>query len=74
VLPPDVRLDNARLSYDDRLTLELRVRARDPAAYDLFLQRLSASPSFAGIVPGEEVRGPELSAVLRLWYREWDRP
>jgi hypothetical protein len=74
LLPPDVRLEDARLSYDDRLTLELRVRARDAAAYDLFLQRLSASPAFAGIVPGEEARGRELSAVLRLWHRDGDRP
>jgi hypothetical protein len=73
LLPADVRLDDVRLSYDERLTLELRVRARDTASYDRFLERLAASPRFAGIVPGEESRGPELTALLRLWYRAGGR-
>lgn len=74
LLPSDVRLGDVRLSYGDRLTLELRLRARDTAAYDLFLERLAASPRFAGIVPGDESRGRELTASLRLWYREGGRP
>ena len=70
LLPPDVRLDDVRLDYGARLSVELRVRARDAAAYDLFLERLAGSPRFVGVVPGDEARGRELTAVLRLSYRE----
>jgi hypothetical protein len=70
LLPAEVRLDDVSLAYDDRLTLELRVRARDAAAYDQFLARLAASPRFAAVVPGEETRGSELVASVRLAYRE----
>jgi hypothetical protein len=74
LLPAEVRLDEVRFAYDERLTLELRVRARNAEAYDQFLARLMGSPRFAGIVPGEESRGRELTASVRLAYRERGGP
>lgn len=66
LLPAQVRLDTLRLSYGDRLELELRVRARGPGAYDDFLQQLRTSGQFTEIMPGDEARGEELSASVRL--------
>jgi hypothetical protein len=71
LLPARVRLDSLRLSYGDRLELELRVRARGPREYDGFLQQLRSSGRFVEILPGDEVRGEqELSASVRLVRRE----
>lgn len=70
LLPAEVRVDQVSLAYDQRLTVELRVRARDAASYDVFLERLAASPRFTAIVPGEESRGSELAASVRLAYRD----
>jgi hypothetical protein len=68
-MPDAVRLESLSLDYRDRVLLEFSVRARTAAAYDAFLDRLTASPRFAEIVPGPEARGPELSASLRASYR-----
>jgi hypothetical protein len=70
LLPARVRLDSLRLSYGDRLELELRVRARGPEEYDGFLQQLRTSGRFSEILPGDEARGEELSASVRLVRRE----
>lgn len=74
MLPAEVRLDGLRLHYRDRLELSLRVRARRPEAYDRFLARLAASPLFSDVLPGEESRGDELTASLRLTYRDGATP
>jgi hypothetical protein len=74
LLPAQVRLDGLRLHYRDRLELSLRVRARRPEAYDRFLVRLAASPLFSDVLPGEESRGEELTASLRLTYRNGATP
>lgn len=74
LLPADVRLDDLHLRYGDRLELSLRVRARRPEAYDRFLARLAASPSFCDVQPGDESRAGELTASLRFAYREGGAP
>ncbi len=68
-LPPDVRLQSLDLDYRDRVLVDLRVEARTPEAYDLFLKRLSGSRRFREIVPGPENRDRVLSASVRASYR-----
>ncbi len=69
LLPPDVRLDGVALAYGDNLGIEARVVARHAASYDLFLKRLSESPSFTGIVPGAESRQSGVQASVQMRYR-----
>jgi hypothetical protein len=68
-MPPDVRVQSLDLDYRDRILVGLRVEARSPEAYDLFLKRLSESPRFREIVPGPEKRDGDLSATVRASYR-----
>lgn len=68
VMPGDVRLDGLSLEYGAALELQLRVVARDAAAYDLFLSRVEASPLFGGVTPGEENRDGEVRALVRARY------
>ncbi len=68
-MPPDVRVQSLDLDYRDRILVGLRVEARSPEAYDLFLRRLSESPRFREIVPGPEKRDGDLSATVRASYR-----
>jgi len=70
LLPPHVRLESLRLRYGERLELDLRVRAREPEAYDTFLEQLRTSGQFAEVMPGDEARGDEMSASVRLVRRE----
>jgi type II secretory pathway component PulL len=69
LMPSDVRLNGATLSYDEAVGLELTVSAREDASYDRFLERLAASPRFSDILPGSEARGGALSAPIRMRYR-----
>ena len=68
VMPPDVRLDALSLAYGDAVQLELRVVARDAAAYDHFLSRLESSPQFGSVSPGEENRDGEVRVLVRASY------
>ena len=72
LLPPEVRLEQLSLKYGTRLEVEMTVSARDAAAYDLFLERLGASPRFGEVSPGEENRAGEVKAQVRAAYREED--
>jgi len=65
---PDVRLSTVRLRYGERLSVDLRVEARAPAAYDAMLARLTSSDRFVGLAPGPEEREGELSAQLSARY------
>lgn len=67
-MPPDVRLESLDMDYRDRIFLDLRVRARTPEAYDLFLESLTRSGRFWEIVPGPESRSGEVSASVRASY------
>lgn len=69
LLPDAVRIVRLTLDYGNRLEVDVRVRARSASAYDLFLKRLSDSPLFADVVPGEESRDAEVQASLKMTYR-----
>ena len=70
LLPPEVRLEELSLKYGARLEIAMIVAARRAADYDLFLERLAASPRFGDVVPGMENRGGEVRAELKAAYRE----
>ncbi len=69
LMPRDVRLDSVALGYGERVELELTVVARGSSAYDLFLERLAESPSFADLTPGPENRDGEVRATVRVTHR-----
>ena len=69
LMPADVRLEDLALTYGETVQVEMRVRARTTAAYDLFLQALEGSPHFAGVLPLEESRGRPLRGSVRATYR-----
>jgi hypothetical protein len=69
LMPGDVRLQSLSLRYEEQVRLDLRVAARRAASYDLFLERLGASPAFADLVPGAESRERELRAAVVVTYR-----
>jgi len=68
LLPGDVRLDGLSLSYGERIELDLQVVARRARDYDLFLERLTASPRFEAVLPGPERREGEVRANVRAAY------
>jgi hypothetical protein len=69
LMPGDVRIDGATLSYGEPLGLQIDVAARNASSYDLFLDRLQRSPAFADVLPGEENRDGELRTSIRMSYR-----
>jgi hypothetical protein len=69
LLPGDVRLEGLSLTYGGRLQLEMRVSAREATSYDLFLDRLGRSPSFAEVLPGSENRQGEVHATVHAVWR-----
>jgi hypothetical protein len=69
LMPPDVRLDGLSLTYGETVQVEMQVRARTSAAYDMFLQALEASPQFTGVLPLEESRGRPMRGSVRATYR-----
>ena len=69
LLPSDVRLDSVTFQYGERLEIDAVAVARRPASYDVFLERLSASPLFGEIQPGPEARQGEMRGSLRLVYK-----
>jgi Tfp pilus assembly protein PilN len=69
LLPPDVRLESLSATYGDQVQVEMQVRARTSAAYDLFLQALEASPRFGGVLPLDESRGGQMRGAVRAFYR-----
>ena len=68
LLPPDVRLESVAFTYGARLEIEAQAVARRPAAYDLLLERLTASPLFGEVQPGAETREAEMKGTLRFVY------
>jgi hypothetical protein len=68
LLPGDVRLESVSLAYGAQLQVELRVAARRPASFDVFLDRLQRSPAFADVLPGDEDRTGDMRAVVRARY------
>lgn len=69
LLPGDVRLDGISLTYAADVKIDLRVAARTPSSFDLFLDRLQRSPSFAGVLPGEEDRRGQMRTTIHGRYQ-----
>jgi hypothetical protein len=67
-LPRDVRLEALTLRYGSELEVEMTLTARNPAAYEAFLDALESSPSFAGIAPGDESRDDAVRASVRARF------
>jgi Tfp pilus assembly protein PilN len=69
VLPPDVKLDSLAMTYGDGIALQMQVAAKSGGAYEVFLQRLEASPLFEDVIPGEEMRDGGVTASIQARYR-----
>jgi hypothetical protein len=68
-LPNDVKLVSIGLTYAKQIELDMRVTARRPEAYDEFLARLDASPSFRDIMPAAESREGAVTATVSARFR-----
>jgi hypothetical protein len=64
VLPRDTRLEGLTIDYEHGV-LELRVVAREAAAWDLLLDRLEREPRLRDVEPGPEARDAEVRSVVR---------
>jgi len=69
LMPEDVRLRSLSVRYADEVSLVAQVEAKGASAWDVFLDRLAASPHFARITPGPETRDGELRSSLRMVFR-----
>lgn len=69
LLSADVRLGSLTLAYADGVAIEAQVAARDARAYDGFIERLTASPQFTAVEPGEEAREGEIQARVKMTWR-----
>lgn len=71
VLPDDVRVERLDVSYEEAVSLDLRLVARDAAAWDVALDRLAQAASFEEVTPGPERREGELrTSVHARWKGE----
>jgi ABC-type amino acid transport substrate-binding protein len=67
-LPPDVRLEGIGLVYGRELAVELRVVARNAAAFDRLFEKLKAAQRLRDVVPGPESREGEVRTTVRaVW-------
>jgi Tfp pilus assembly protein PilN len=73
LLPGDVRLEALSLGYGEQVELELRVVAKNPASFDLFLDRLQGSASFLDVLPGDEDRRGDMRTTIRARYQAGGR-
>jgi hypothetical protein len=69
LLSADVRLASLTLAYADGVAIEAQVAARNARAYDGFIDRLTASPQFSAVEPGEETRDGEVQARVKMSWR-----
>jgi len=65
LLPADARLEGLSIDYADGGSLELRVVARDAAAWDRLLERLEQDPRLGDVEPGPETREGEVRSLVR---------
>jgi Tfp pilus assembly protein PilN len=65
VLPRDARLEGLSIDYQHGGLLELAVEAREAAAWDRLLDRLSRDPRFDDVRPGPESRDAEVKSTVR---------
>ena len=69
LMPPDLKLESLSLAYGDGIAIQLQVSAKAGGAYEVFLQRLEASPLFDEVIPGEESRDGGVTASIQAHYR-----
>jgi hypothetical protein len=67
-LPGDARLERLSISYEEAISLELRVVARDARAWDRALERLVEMEPLEEVLPGPERRDGEIrTGVSARW-------
>lgn len=69
-LPDDARVERLSIVYGDEITLEMRVVARDPRAWDRTLERLAQAESFEEVSPGPERREGEVRTTIHALWAE----
>jgi hypothetical protein len=69
-LPDDARVERLSIVYGDEITLEMRVVARDPRAWDRTLERLAQAESLEEVSPGPERREGEVRTTVRARWAE----
>jgi len=70
-LPDDARIERLTIGYDDAISLEMRLVARDAAAWDRALDRLVRAGPFEEVIPGPEHREGEIrTTVSARWAGE----
>jgi hypothetical protein len=69
-LPDDARVEQLSIVYGNEISLEMRVVARSPAAWDRTLERLEETAALDEVSPGPEKREGEVRTTVRaLWAR-----
>ncbi|MGD8897856.1 MAG: hypothetical protein PVJ73_17645, partial [Acidobacteriota bacterium] len=69
-LPDDAKVERLDIVYGEEISLEMRVVARDPAAWDRTLERLEETTPLAEVSPGPERREGEVRTTIRA---QWGR-
>jgi hypothetical protein len=64
-LPADARVERLSIVYGEEIALEMRVVARDAAAWDHTLERLEGTTSLEELSPGPERREGEIRTTVR---------
>jgi hypothetical protein len=69
-LPDDARVERLSIVYGDEITLEMRVVARDPRAWDRTLERLARAESLEEVSPSPERREGEVRTTVHARWAE----
>jgi hypothetical protein len=69
-LPDDARLDGLRISYEETLSLEMDVVARDAQAWDRTLAALQETAQLEDVIPGPERRDGEIRTSVKARWSE----
>ena len=69
-LPGDARVERLSIVYRDEISLEMRVVARDPEAWDRALEGLARTERLNEVSPGPERREGEVRTTVRAQWVE----
>ena len=72
-LPDDARVERLSIVYGEGISLEMRVVARDPGAWDRTLERLDQAGSLEEVSPGPERREGEIRTTVRAGWAQGTR-
>ncbi len=72
-LPDDARVERLSIVYGDEISLEMRVVARDPVAWDRTLERLEQTAPLEEVSPGPERREGEIRSTIRAQWAGRER-